>query len=108
MPLPPTPPPDLPDGPVHLLIHGRVQGVGFRESMVYEARRLGARGWVRNRLDGTVEAVLDGTPAACSALARWAQRGPGGAQVKRVAMRQADAAETASIGADFVRLPTAR
>jgi acylphosphatase len=95
-------------GPLHLLIHGRVQGVGFRESLVFEAARLGVRGWVRNRLDGTVEAVLDGAPDARDALAAWAQRGPDLAYVTRVQARPASAAETSLIGAAFTRLPTAR
>jgi len=98
----------LPDGPLHLLIHGRVQGVGFRESMIYEAMRLGARGWVRNRADGAVEAVFDAPPAARAALFAWAQRGPDVARVTRVDTRAASAAEIASIGTEFTRLPSAR
>lgn len=96
------------DAPLHLLIHGRVQGVGFRESMVDEAARLGVRGWVRNRIEGTVEAVLDGAPAARQALVHWAHRGPWTARVGRVETRAANAAEIASIGASFERRPTAR
>jgi acylphosphatase len=104
----PTSPANLPDAPLHLLMHGRVQGVGFRESMVFEAAHLGVRGWVRNRMDGTVEAVFDGAPAARAALANWAHRGPDVARVTRVEARAATAAEIASIGAGFERLPTAR
>lgn len=97
-----------PDGPLHLLIHGRVQGVGFRESMIYEATYLGARGWVRNRADGAVEAVFDAPPAARAALLAWAQRGPDVARVTRIEARAATATEIASIGAVFTRLPTTR
>jgi len=68
----------------HLLISGRVQGVGFRYSMSEEAERLGATGWVRNRRDGTVEAVVDGAPEALDALISWARRGPPSARVTGV------------------------
>lgn len=68
----------------HLKISGRVQGVGFRYSMSKEAERLGVTGWVRNRRDGTVEAVLDGAADAVDAILAWARRGPLGAQVTDV------------------------
>ena len=68
----------------HLSISGSVQGVGFRYSMMEEAERLGVTGWVRNRRDGTVEAVIDGMPDAVSALLAWVRRGPRGAQVTDV------------------------
>lgn len=68
----------------HLMIHGRVQGVFFRNSMQREAQYLAITGWVRNRADGTVEAEVHGAPAAIDALLRWAQRGPELANVERV------------------------
>jgi acylphosphatase len=67
-----------------LTIHGRVQGVGFRYALMDEAVRLGLAGWVRNRRDGTVEAVVCGTPEAVEALIAWSRRGPPAAAVSRV------------------------
>jgi acylphosphatase len=69
---------------LRLVIHGRVQGVFFRDSMRHEAQRLGIAGWVRNRSDGTVEASLQGEPAAVDAIVRWAHHGPQHARVERV------------------------
>jgi acylphosphatase len=69
---------------LRLVIHGRVQGVFFRDSMRLEAQLLAIAGWVRNRSDGTVEAVVHGEPSAVDAIVRWAHRGPQHAQVERV------------------------
>jgi len=68
----------------HLKISGRVQGVGFRYSMAEEAGRLGITGWVRNRRDGTVEAVVDGDPDALEGIVAWARQGPRDSQVTDV------------------------
>jgi acylphosphatase len=69
---------------LHLQIHGRVQGVYFRQSMLQEAQRLGVNGWVRNRNDGSVEAVVQGDAEAVDMMVRWAQHGPTRAKVERV------------------------
>lgn len=69
---------------LHLLIHGRVQGVFFRDSMRREAQSLSVYGWVRNRSDGTVEAVVQGESSAVDALVRWAHHGPQQARVDSV------------------------
>jgi len=66
-------------------VSGRVQGVGFRVSLRDEARKLGVSGWVRNRGDGSVEALLQGTPQAIAALIAWARSGPQGARVTALA-----------------------
>ena len=59
----------------HYIIHGRVQGVFFRDSTRRRARELGVGGWVRNRSDGTVEAVAQGEAQAVSALEQWFRDG---------------------------------
>ena len=65
-------------------VSGRVQGVGFRDALQREARRLGVTGWVRNRADGSVEAVLQGSPEAVEKIIAWARRGPPAALVAAV------------------------
>lgn len=64
-----------------LRIYGRVQGVYFRESMCQKAAQLGITGWVRNRRDGTVEAVIQGTEEAVQHMLEWARKGPNTASV---------------------------
>lgn len=70
--------------PLHLVITGRVQGVGFRWYVREAAERLGLSGWVRNRADGSVEVAVDGSPAAQEQLVTVMRRGPRGAQVDDV------------------------
>ena len=67
-----------------LLISGRVQGVGYRDWTVATARGLGLDGWVRNRRDGGVEALVAGDAAASSALVAACRRGPPLARVDRI------------------------
>ncbi len=76
--------PATPEKTLRLVIHGRVQGVYFRDSMRREAQTLTVAGWVRNRSDGTVEAVVQGNPDDVDAIVRWVRRGPARAQVERV------------------------
>jgi acylphosphatase len=69
---------------LHGVIHGDVQGVGFRYFLMREAQRLGLRGWVRNRDDGTVEFVAEGGRPDLEKLKQAAERGPRMAEVQRV------------------------
>lgn len=85
-----------------LRIHGLVQGVGYRNAMHAEARRLGLAGWVRNRLDGTVEALVAGPPEAIDHIVTWCHHGPPAARVSRVDS-QPDSAPPAT---GFTREPT--
>lgn len=68
----------------HLIIEGRVQGVWFRESTRRQAVPLGVTGWVRNRPEGTVEAVLEGPNNAVLKLVAWCKIGPSSARVDHV------------------------
>jgi acylphosphatase len=73
-----------------LVIAGRVQGVGFRAWMAEQARALGLSGWVRNRVDGTVEALIAGDVAAVEEMARLCRRGPRMAEVASIDEELAD------------------
>jgi acylphosphatase len=85
----------------HLLISGRVQGVGYRYRMTEAAGELGITGWVRNRRDGTVEAVVAGEEAAVDRMIAWARRGPRSAAVTDVTVT-----ETTGTYDGFELLPT--
>lgn len=74
-------------------MRGRVQGVGFRYAIERAARSRGVSGWVRNRGDGTVEAVFEGEPDAVESLVRLCREGPRGAEVD-----QADVVEEEAEG----------
>ena len=87
----------------HLTISGTVQGVFYRESMRTQAERLGITGWVRNCSDGTVEAMVQGTPQAVTAIIAWAQRGPKQAQVAKVEVTEAEGENYSG----FDKLPSA-
>ena len=85
-----------------LRIHGIVQGVGYRNALHAQARHLGLAGWVRNRSDGTVEALVAGPAAAVDAIVEWARRGPPAARVSQVDQETTEPPE--SVG--FIRADT--
>jgi acylphosphatase len=64
-----------------LIVTGRVQGVGYRDALRDAARERNVTGWVRNRRDGSVEALVQGAPEAVDAIIAWARRGPSMARV---------------------------
>jgi acylphosphatase len=74
---------------VHLRIAGRVQGVGYRAWVTLTARRLGLRGWVRNRTDGSVEALVIGADDSVAAMIEACREGPFAARVREVAVGEA-------------------
>ncbi len=88
---------------VRVRIEGRVQGVGFRYWVLDEAAGLGLDGWVRNRIDGSVEAVVSGPQEALDEILRRCHEGPSLARVDRVSVE----AETARVEPGFRALPTA-
>ncbi|MBN1686755.1 MAG: acylphosphatase [Spirochaetales bacterium] len=68
----------------HVVVHGRVQGVGFRYSAARKALQLGLTGWVRNCSDGTVETHFEGDASQAEDFLSWLRRGPTGSRVLRV------------------------
>ena len=86
-----------------LRIAGHVQNVGFRDWMVAQARALGLNGWVRNRADGSVEALIDGPEPAVEEMLRACRHGPRNAVVESIDEQLAE--PPAELG--FLRLPSA-
>jgi acylphosphatase len=93
--------PSMTDIVARLEIRGRVQGVGYRWSIAQEAGRCGVRGWVRNRHDGSAEALLAGNQEQVDRLIAWARRGPDSALVESI-----DVFEGEGSFASFEQLPT--
>ena len=93
----------------HVVVRGRVQGVGYRAFVEDEAIRRGLEGWVRNRRDGAVEALFAGPTAAVEAMIAACRNGPYGARVDDIAAREGSAEEFAQRGQGlaFAVLPTA-
>jgi acylphosphatase len=85
----------------YLRVHGLVQGVGFRAAMAQEAQRLQLTGWVRNRTDGSVEAVVQGASGAVEKMLAWVKRGPTTARVERL-----EVGEGEGVFPEFTSLPT--
>jgi len=91
---------------MHLRAAGRVQGVGYRAALCAAAQAIGISGWVRNRRDGTVEAVLQGSPEAVEGILAWARRGPPAAAVSALSAHPAQGELDRPYGS-FEQLPTA-
>lgn len=88
----------------HAIVTGRVQGVGYRAWAVQIARKAGVDGWVRNRRDGTVEALLSGPAEAVEAVATLFRQGPLAARVENVTLTSSE--ETVAEGAGFQQRET--
>jgi acylphosphatase len=86
----------------HLIITGRVQGVGFRNYVAHKAKQFHCTGWVRNRRDGSVEAMIQGTAENVAALIVRAHRGPPQSAVASVTVNDGSGSY-----AEFVTRPTA-
>jgi acylphosphatase len=78
---------------LRLRIEGHVQAVGYRNFVIAEAQRLGVDGWIRNRSDGTVEALVSGPNTAVETLIGLCMRGPPGSRIGNVEMHKAEAPE---------------
>jgi acylphosphatase len=93
----------MPDVALRLTITGRVQGVGYRDWATHEARQLGLKGWVRNRRDGSVEALAVGPDEAVQLFVQSCHRGPAMARVDGVKVEPAQGIVGDS---DFTMKPT--
>ena len=83
-----------------------MQGVGYRNALHAQATALGLSGWVRNRSDGSVEALVQGAADAVQTLIDWAHQGPEAARVERVQVSPAAAEELATLAPGFVQRET--
>ena len=93
----------------HVIVHGKVQGVGFRDFVDHNARQRNLTGWVRNRRNGTVEAVFVGLQGSVEGMIGVCRVGPPSGNVNRVDQRDAAEAEVKTRGAtdgEFLVLPT--
>ena len=90
----------------HLFIYGQVQGVGYRWSLRAQASALELTGWVRNRRDGSVEALICGLPEALEALTDWSHQGPPAARVERIVFTDTPVAEYPEVPVSFEQRPT--
>jgi acylphosphatase len=84
-----------------VIVHGRVQGVFFRDTARRMAQSRGVAGWVRNREDGAVEAVFEGAPDAVESMIRFCREGPRGAAVERVELLEEPAEGTAGFSIKY-------
>lgn len=91
---------------VRLRIHGRVQGVFYRAWTVGEAQARGLRGWIRNRSDGTVEAVISGLADKVDDLIAACRSGPPRASVTAIDVLEAEQSEAEIYGSGFRQAPT--
>jgi acylphosphatase len=91
----------------HVVIHGRVQGVGFRAFVEDTAERLSLEGWVRNRRDGTVEAVFAGPEQTVAAAIEACRTGPRGARVTTIDVAEGESLLQQRDATRFAVLPTA-
>ena len=85
-------------------VRGQVQGIGYREACVHRARALAVTGWVRNRLDGSVEAMLQGSPEQLADMCAWLNEGMSAALVEELEVTEVQAPFARF--ENFERLPT--
>lgn len=91
----------------HVIVYGRVQGVGFRAFVEHEAFKRGLKGWVRNRRDGSVEAVFSGDETVVADMIDACRQGPLGSRVDGLHQRDGESADVALPAGDgFSVLPT--